>query len=117
MNLNTRVSALESDVAEIKDSLRLIVAGLNLDQPAKPAKAPKAAPAKPKADSDFVGWLKETAPARKARKADNAELAAALRKVGVTPNGSAWALAKRYVAEGKALNVKALKAANTRDAK
>lgn len=81
------------------------------------AKAPKA---EPKADNGFVTWLADTAEARAQRKASNAELAAYLRDAGVHPGGSAWASAKKAIAAGKdlsELNIRALKGANTRDAK
>lgn len=95
-NLTTRVSALESDVAEIKSGVTAILAQLQANAPAKttPARKAPAKAAKP-AETEFVGWLRETAEARKARKTSNAEMAAWMRSKGLVPNGAAWEAAKK----------------------
>jgi len=93
--LTTRVTALEGDVAEIKSGVTAILAALSVDQPARPAKARKAAKAQPKAESEFVTWLRETAPQRAARKASNRDMADWLRSKGLPTNGPVWEAAKK----------------------
>lgn len=60
---------------------------------------------------EFVAWLRDSAPARKARKEDNALLAADLRSRGLVPNGLVWAAAKK----GET-NLRTLKALAKKDA-
>lgn len=73
---------------------------------ARTRKAPKA---DPKAD-EFVGWLRDTAEARKARKSENEALSAWMRSKGLHPGGSAWTLAK-----GGEKSVAKLRKANAAD--
>lgn len=70
------------------------------------------APVTAEEDKPFVEWIRETAPARAARKSSNAEMAAWMRSKGVVPNGLAWEAAKK----GER-NVRTLKALNAKDAK
>lgn len=54
----------------------------------------KAKAAKAQKSEEFVAWMRETAPARAARKETNAVLAARLRAAGINPSGAAWDVAK-----------------------
>lgn len=96
--LTTRVTALESDMADVKAGVKAILAHLQADMPAKTEPQPKAvakpAKAQPKAEDDFVTWLRDTAEARAERKAGNRELAAWLRAKNLPANGPVWAAAK-----------------------
>lgn len=57
---------------------------------------------------EFVDSRREAAIAKgKSPKVDNKALAAALRAVGVTPNGEAWAKAKALVASGQSVEAAA----------
>lgn len=98
--LTTRVTALESDVTEIKAGVQAILAALNPQAPAKPA--PKAQP-KAEEPNEFVTWLRDTAEQRAARKSSNREMAAWLRSKGLEPNGAVWEAAKKGERSLKAL--------------
>lgn len=78
-------------------------------QEASPAADAKAAEKAAKAEKSakFVAWMRESAPERKAAKAERAELAAWMRSKGLHPGGSAWEAAKageRGVAKLRKMN-------------
>ena len=94
--LTTRVTALESDVAEVKSDIKLLLALVQGQQPAAVVAPPAPVVEQPKAeDKPFVEWIRETAPARKARKESNAQMAAWMRSKGLVPNGAAWEACKK----------------------
>lgn len=63
-------------------------------KPARKAKKTAAQKAKAAKREEFVGWLKDSAEARKARQKSNSEMASWMRAQGLQPRGAAWELAK-----------------------
>lgn len=105
-SLDARVTTLEASLGEALTLLTSIAAAVGVaDQPAKVTPPAPAAPTQPKADVCtctpekrcsvcFVAWVRETAPARHARKESNREMAAWLRSKDLPTNGPVWEAAK-----------------------
>src|SRR3954454_12855010 len=105
MSTNTaRIAALEVSVVDIKASLvethvgiNAILAHLGINQPAAVSAEPTVvavvagqAPVAAVAEAPFVEWIRETAPARKARKESNADMSAWLQSKGLPIGGPVW---------------------------
>lgn len=86
---HARMDALEASIDTRFDRLEaLITALVPSEAPAQvvtPAKADQ-----PKADNEFVTWMRDTAEQRAARKSSNREMAAWLREKGLPTNGAVW---------------------------
>lgn len=104
--VNADVQAVKGDVADIKGMLSALLA----QQADAPAKVERPAPEAPKADNEFVTWLRDTAPARQARKESNREMAAWLRSKDLPTNGPVWEAAKKGNRSVRSLRALAKKA-------
>lgn len=85
---------------QVNDALAIAIGALQTMQVALAADASEPATTvvvteQPKADTEFVTWIRATAEQRKARKASNAEMAAWMRSKGLVPNGAAWEACKK----------------------
>ena len=91
---HARMDALETSIDARFDRLEALITAL---VPAsEPAMVVTPAPAEPEAPAnEFVGWLRETAEQRHARKTSNREMAAWLREKGLPTNGPVWEAAKK----------------------
>lgn len=107
-----RINALETAVAELREGQAQIIALLQPTAPAKVTTRSKKASPAPAKDESFVTWVRDTAEARAARKATNAEAAAWLRGKGLPTGGSVW---EAYKAGER--TVRTLKALAAKDAK
>lgn len=104
--------ALATLVASVTDTNANVAALLARLEPTAPAALVTPAAPAPEAPAkvtseEFVAWIRETAPARKARKESNGEMAAWMRSKGIQPRGAAWEACK-----AGERGVKALKALN-----
>ncbi len=89
---HARMDALEASIAARFDRLEALLTAVVA--PSEPAQVVTPAPAE-EAPNEFVGWLRETAEARHARKTSNREMAAWLREKGLPTNGPVWEAAKK----------------------
>ena len=122
VSTNARIDALEAKIDARMDRLEALLsptapAKARVSRPKADPKTPRgqrrAAQAKVQASEEFVTWVRETAEARAARKATNAEAAAWLRAKGLPTGGSVWEAYKageRKVATLKRLAAKDAKA-------
>lgn len=91
---HARMDAFEARVDARFDRLEALLTAIV--EPSAPAMVVTPAPAEPEAPAnEFVGWLRETAEARAARKGSNREMAAWLREKGLPTNGPVWEAAKK----------------------
>lgn len=113
VSTNARIDALALDMGAMRSDLADIKALLSPTAPAKARTTRKAQAVVTPKDEAFVTWVRDTAEARAARKATNAEAATWLRAKGLPTGGSVWDAYKageRTVATLKALAKKDAKA-------